>query len=334
MKQMVDQVISIICPLSSTSDFIKAQIENICSVCEKNYDQYEIILINDGMNELDSAVLSQIIQNQAQGLRLIRLVKSVGFAIAVRAGLDSCIGDYVLVIDLSTDPTSCIIPILKQSVISGRVVLGVRNDSKEDSLLIRCGRAVFYYICDHYLGLSFQKNTTFLAAIPRQVVNFVIRNQDRFGFIKLITAQVGVATDGYPYNFIAGHKKVGRSFFKSVDLSIKVVTGETQTPLRVVALGALALSALNLLYVVYVFLIYFFKNTVAEGWTTLSLQISVGLFLLFLTLAIISEYLSVLLAQLRPSALYHVLGEQNSGSLIANGNRLNVINQSTEQKEK
>jgi hypothetical protein len=55
-----------------------------------------------------------------------------------------------------------------------------------------------------------------------------------------------------------------------------------------------------------------FKARVAEGWTTSSLQNAVMFFFLFLILAVLSEYIGVILREVRARHLYIVEKEHTS----------------------
>jgi hypothetical protein len=74
-----------------------------------------------------------------------------------------------------------------------------------------------------------------------------------------------------------------------------------------------------------VFLINLFKRDVAAGWTTLSLQNAGMFFLLFLILAVVTEYVGRILNETRERPLYYIAEEANSSVLIAGRDRRNVV---------
>ena len=67
-----------------------------------------------------------------------------------------------------------------------------------------------------------------------------------------------------------------------------------------------------------------FKEEVAEGWTTTSLQLSVMFFFLFAILAILSEYIGKILQESRKEQPYHVVNELNSKISVADATRRNI----------
>ena len=102
-------------------------------------------------------------------------------------------------------------------------------------------------------------------------------------------------------------------------------------PLRLVSLLGLLGSGLSLLYSAYVVVIYIFKSDVMPGWTTLSLQVS-GLFaIVFLMMALLSEYVGRLLEESPDRPLYFLRDEQSSAVMLADPKRKNVLSHSQEQ---
>jgi len=70
------------------------------------------------------------------------------------------------------------------------------------------------------------------------------------------------------------------------------------------------LFVINLLYVVYVIAVNLFKQRVAEGWTTISLQHAVMFAFLFAILSVLCEYVGRLLTETRDRPLYFVAEER------------------------
>lgn len=88
------------------------------------------------------------------------------------------------------------------------------------------------------------------------------------------------------------------------------------------------MSAINLLYALYVVAIYLFKRNVAEGWTTMSLQMTGMFFFLFLILAVLCEYVGRILEETQARPLYVVASEKNSSVLLENSIEKNILNES------
>jgi dolichol-phosphate mannosyltransferase len=92
----------------------------------------------------------------------------------------------------------------------------------------------------------------------------------------------------------------------------------------------LALSGLNVLYVVYVLLTYYFSASIAEGWATRSIQTSGMFFFVFLILAVLCEYVGRILSETQNRPHYYVLEERNSNSMLLAEERKNVTTRSVD----
>ena len=94
-------------------------------------------------------------------------------------------------------------------------------------------------------------------------------------------------------------------------------------PIRLASILMLLSSLLNLLYVLYIALVYIFKSNVEEGWTTLSLQLSGMFFLISLVLFIICEYLYNLNNSTNDGPLFHI-GQEFKSEINQNFEKLNI----------
>ena len=97
-------------------------------------------------------------------------------------------------------------------------------------------------------------------------------------------------------------------------------------PWRLVTCLAACASLLNVLYMVYVMAVNLVKRQVAEGWTTLSLQVSVMFLFLFTTLVVIAEYLAHTLEETKDRPLYHVAEEKGGPTALRDESKRNVVN--------
>ncbi len=116
-----------------------------------------------------------------------------------------------------------------------------------------------------------------------------------------------------------------RGLFSAAHDAVEMVTSYSVRPLRVVSATGIAVAALNLLYAIYVVVTFLSADGVERGWTTTNLQLAVMFFVLFLSLAVISEYIARLLAESRREPAYFVMEELTSDRLLADETRRNIV---------
>jgi hypothetical protein len=110
---------------------------------------------------------------------------------------------------------------------------------------------------------------------------------------------------------------------ESLSRGIQLVTSSSEHPLRLTtslsAFGAFASFA----YSVYVVLIWAFKEDVAPGWVSLSMQQSGMFFLISLVLLVLSEYVLEISRKANSGPAYYIANELTSAKLTRK-ERLNV----------
>jgi dolichol-phosphate mannosyltransferase len=160
-------------------------------------------------------------------------------------------------------------------------------------------------------------------------VNAITQIKDRSRYLRSLSAYVGYANQAFPYQPIARRVPPReKSFVECVNLAISITVANSQQPLRLASLLALALALLNLGYSAYVLTVILIVPDVAAGWTTLSLTLAVMGVGLFLVLAVVSAYLSRVLDETRQRPLYYVAEERASNVLTLDVERKNVVSQS------
>jgi polyisoprenyl-phosphate glycosyltransferase len=323
-----DTFVSVVAPLRDDGDIVDAFVRDAAAVLEQSYTNYEIVLVDDGSGDDTAARVDELLK-ALKCVRYIRLSRHFGTETAIACGLDSVIGDYAVVLAPDGDPPE-LIPELVERARSGNVAYGVRSDRSGEPLWARAGAAVFYAVANRFLDLPLPKNSSHFLVMSRQVVNGLTRMKDKYRHLRVLNVQVGYASEGVPYapRWRRSQRR-HRGLSESVGLAISMVVGHSTRPLRLLSALGLAASSLNLLYMVYVVGIYLFKDQVAEGWTTMSLQMSFMFFLLFLIAAALSEYVGRILEESRDRPLYHVREERNSNVLVADATRRNVVRESS-----
>ena len=104
---------------------------------------------------------------------------------------------------------------------------------------------------------------------------------------------------------------------------MRLLVSTTRAPMRLVTTLSLFGAVSNLVYSLYVIVVALFKDDVAPGWTSLSLQQSGMFFLLSLVLLVLGEYILHMARLTTEGPLYHVAQEFTSADL-ARAERLNV----------
>lgn len=320
-----DCFVSVVAPVCNDAAIIDDFIREVMEVLRKSYSNYELVLVDDGSDDDTAGRIASLLERY-ECIRLIRLSRKFGEEVAIFAGLESVIGDFVVVLLPNWDPPVLIPDLIQRTREGAEIVFGVTQNRKKDGWLISLGSRLFDWYCRRVLELNLPRNSTQFRALSRQAVNAVVQVKNAHRYLRILSAEVGYTKKSFlyqPINRLGLRRK--RGLWEAVSVAVDVMIASSAHPLRFVSwLGILA-SSLNMLYTIYVVAIYFFKAKVAEGWTTLSLQNAAMFFFVFLILTVSSEYIGHILAETVERPLYYILEEKSSSVSLANEERRNVV---------
>jgi glycosyltransferase involved in cell wall biosynthesis len=290
----------------------------------RDYEYHEIILVDDGSTSLDAARVRRLL-DQEPSIRLLRLSRRFGEEQAILAGLDVALGDHIITISPGADPPELIPDFLSLARDGADVVLGVRRSRAKDPWWLRFGARVFYGYVRRVLKLDIPANATHFRCLSRQAVHAL--NQLRRGRTRLrvFSTYVGFDPRFIEYDQI-GSTALSRSRgpLAALGIAMAIIMDNSPHPLRVVAGVGVVAAVLNLMYAVYVIIIYLVRREVAPGWATLSLTNSAQFLALSLMVAVLCEYVGRLSTRLQELPEYYVRGEETS-TVMLERDRRNVV---------
>ncbi|MSU35335.1 MAG: glycosyltransferase [Pedosphaera sp.] len=323
-----DTFVSLVAPLHQAVAWCEAAVNEIASVLQQNYANYEILLVDDGSTDGTAEALSRLV-NSVDCVRVIRLSRHFGIEAAMLAGFDSAIGDYIVVLQAETDPPALIPELVNRCRRGTGMVVGTERHLAPRSWIARLGSEIFHWYCRRFLGLEFHRGSRYFRVFSRAALNAVLQVKDRVRNLRHVTALIGFQAEAVPYDPMARCSvSPQRNLLDDIHSGFDVILANSRHPLRAVTLLGLLASGLNLLYLGYIVAVYFFKEKVAEGWTTLSLQQAVMFFLVFVCLTLLAEYVGLVLWETRDRPAYFVATEQQSSVTIRQEERRNVVRKS------
>ena len=148
------KIISIIAPMFNEAGLVSLYVNEIKKVANEIKDNYrvELILVDDGSSD---GTLSIIQEEQKKAPELITLVshsRNFGLEGAIKSGLISAKGDYVVVMDADLqDPPELIIKLLDKAE-EGYDVVNATRSSRQNDIFYKRVTAAIYYICRNVLS--------------------------------------------------------------------------------------------------------------------------------------------------------------------------------------
>ncbi|ODT96387.1 MAG: hypothetical protein ABS79_08030 [Planctomycetes bacterium SCN 63-9] len=323
-----DCFVSVVAPVRDDSAIVEAFIAETIPILKDNFKNYELLLIDDGSQDGTPDVIQKLL-GKYEGIRLVRLSRQFGEELAISAGLESVIGDYVVVMLPFMDPPALIPSLVERSIGGVDVVFGVNADPAPKGLIYGTGTRLFHWYCERFLEMRLPKDSTQLRCLSRKALNALIQIKDSYRYLRLFSSYVGYEHQEFVYTpKYRGRKRHRRSLFEAMSVGIDLIIENSRHPLRMVTWTCVTAGILNIAYVVLIALIYFFKSEVTKGWTSMSLQSAGQFLLLTMMIAILSEYVGRILERLRDRPFYYVQEERISSVLLVDKDRYNIVSDS------
>ncbi|BCU76924.1 glycosyltransferase [Luteolibacter sp. LG18] len=324
-------VISVVVPLENDSDILDAFLADLSRTMSGGFRFYEIILVDDGSTDATRQTVDRLLKDVSR-VRYLRLSRSFGREVALSAGIESAIGDYVVTLDPTGDPVAAIPELIAVCRTNGGIVHGVALNPRLRSGVREFLGNLFRRYCNRRLGVELKRGAEDFRAMSRQAVNALLQVRVQSRYLRVLTLTLGYHHEFFPYRREERLERPKRSSFTSeAATAIDLLAANTRHPLRVVTLAGLTGAVLNLLYACYVVWIYLAKPNVVAGWTTLSLQQSGMFFFICLILAVLSEYVGTILGEVRSRPLYFIGHEANSSVLLEDTVHSSIVKESTEE---
>ena len=321
-------VVSVVVPLHQAGEFIGPFMAELSALCRQHYQYYEIILVDDASTDHTPVVVDEILREQ-RCVRYLALTRQTGREIAMAAGLDVAIGDFVVLLDPATDPVELIPGLIERCRNGAGILCGVSPQARHTGWLAGFASRAFHAYCRRYLGFDYREDATDFRVLDRQAVNAITRIKDRQRFLRVFVATSGLKAEFFTYSFAQRQGAAAKEgLLRHFNRALEIAIAHSRHPLRVVGRLGLVMSFLNFLYGFYIVGIYLFKHHIAEGWTTTSAQNTTMFFFLFLILAVLCEYVGRILEETQDRPLYFVAQELTSSERLEDSIEGNIAGHS------
>ena len=301
-------MLSVVAPMYNEQEVIGSFIQTTLDVLSKNFANYELILVDDGSKDDTVAVCSAYMQGN-NALRLISFSRNYGHEIASTAGLEHACGDYVVLMDADLQHPPSLIPEMVEKALDGYdVVCALRSNRNDESWFKRITSRWFYKISCKMTGFELDADTGNFRLLNRKVVDSLNKMKESNRHLIMMFAYLGYKTANI--SFHCPERAAGKSKYntrKLIALSLDSIIGFSSRPLRLMSIFSVMISIVMMFYAGFILIQKLFTHQqLADGMASVIFLIS-GLFsILFLFLAIISEYISRILIEAKNRPLYNI----------------------------
>ncbi len=320
-----DLLVSVVAPLRNDADIVDGFIAETLEVLGASYSRFELVLVDDGSAD-DTVRKVAAWLPRSEGVRLMRLSRGFGTEIAISAGLETTIGDVVVVALPETDPPARIPDLVARGRSGAGLVFGVRATRQGQSWVQRTGARLFYWLCNDVLRLHIPPHSTHFRAMSRPVVNAVLQIRDQLRYLRTLGAYVGYEDDVVVYTPIARRtppRQMG--VIAAVRLALGIIISNSLAPLILAA----ALAGIAMLVCFAWLGVLVLRALATPGSVSFAQLVFAALSgVIALVLGILCAYLGRLLNETRGRPLYFVREELGGTPSLGEDQERNVVSES------
>ena len=283
--------VSAVVYLSNDQNNVAGFLTAVNGLLKDNFEKYEIVCVNDcSTDDTVNEINSFCEKNSVKSLTIINTSFFQGVESAMVAGVDISIGDFVFEFD------SCIIDY------QAALIMDIYYKSLQGSDIVfacpkgksRFSSKIFYRLFNRFSNMQYQIKTQRFSIISRRGINRVKAMGVKTVYRKAVYASCGLAVADVVYQPDNMDKLSDKQKELKSDLALNSLILFTDIGYKIsIALSILMASVLMLagIYTVVIWL----SATPVTGWTTTMLVTSFGFFGLFVLLAVMLKYLSLIL---------------------------------------
>ena len=283
-KEFVSFVIYTYNMEETITDFLK----QINSMGDASFENYEIICVDDGSNDSTIDVIKKSIKPN-KSVSIIDMGYHQGKEIAMNAGLDSAIGDFVYEFDsIDAGYTMDTVLDIYERCQMGSDIVCACPDTRSTM-----GSKLFYYIFNTGLKSSYRLQTDSFRILSRRAINRVKSMSVYFPYRKAAYASCGLQMENFVYHTDKKMSRISDNVGR-FNLALEAFLLYSNMAYRLSVVVCMLMLLLTIGISIYAVIIRI-QGVPVAGWTSLVLVICSCSFGLFLLLTILIKYTELIL---------------------------------------
>ena len=266
----------------------------------ENFENYEIIIVNNGSNDNTEIEIENIKRNIKGNACLINLNKKQNIETAILAGTELAIGDFIIEIEnieARFKPT-IIFELFKKCTSGFDIVSAIPINCQQESQL-------FYKLFNKINNLNINLKTEPVRIITRRALNQALRSKEKNRYRKILYINTGFSHETIYYNSQKSVKS-NKTFKEKINLALEMLLSFSNLGLDFTFLLSLIFFLISILIGLYTLYVYLTYKQVISGWTTTMLFLSFGFAGMFLITGILVKLLTMVLHETKDKPQYSV----------------------------
>ena len=252
---------------------------------------YEVVFINDGSRDGTQKTLEKFAE-QDELIRFVSFSKNFGKESAMLAGLSYATGDYVLLMDADLQHPPSLIPVMLERAQEGYDQVIAKRNRKGEKLTRSLLTKTYYKFINSLIDVQLENGIGDFRLLSRQAVDAILSLKEYNRFSKGLFSWIGFNETVIEYDNIIREEGDSKwSFASLLNYGIDGVISFNNKPLRIAIYLGLAVTILDILYVLFMLVQITLRGIDVPGYfTTIAAILLVGGLQLFF-MGIIGEYI-------------------------------------------
>jgi len=304
--------LTIVCVVRDSAASLEAWAEQLAAEVKPLVRDYDIVFVDNASEDESLAVLQKMTgPGGCANIQVFGLAKKVDQDTAVCIGLESALGDYVAVIDPLADDIKFLREMLYHAVLGADVVFAKNSERAPQTFSYTVANILFNRLYKRLGGVDLNNEAPRYRILARKVVNFLLKHPRTPIMYRHLPVTAGFVRVNLTYARSLVHLPKKR-IINGIDRGMQMLVSSNRTPMRLVTGLSLFGAYANLVYSLYVVVIALFKQDVAPGWVSMSLQQSGMFFLISLVLMVLGEYILTMVSLSGEGPTYRIAQEFTS----------------------
>ena len=317
--------VSVVVPVYNEEAVLPSLFPVLYTVLDGLGRSYEVVFVDDGSRDRSAALLKAQYQARPDVTRVALLRANAGQHAAILAGFGLVRGRYVITLDADLQNPPEEIPSLLRELDAGHDYVGTIRAERHDRLWRRLASRAMNALREKITHIRITDQGCMLRGYHRDIVRTLVASNESQTFIPALAYlyacnPVEITVRHQPR--AAGASKY--SLFKLMHLNLDLMTSFSIVPLQVFSLVGMSISALSLLFVVYLAIRRLVVGPEVEGVFTLFAIAFFMIGLLLFAVGLVGEYIGRIYTEVRnrPRYLVATVVERGGDDASAGGDEV------------
>jgi polyisoprenyl-phosphate glycosyltransferase len=281
----------------------------------------ETIFVDDASTDCSSIILQGKAKDDPR-CHYIGLSRNFGHQIAITAGMDAAAGQAVIIMDADLqDPPEVVGDMIARWRDGYEIVHGRRLSRDGESKFKRWTASLFYRVLTRLSSINIPRDVGDFRLVDRKVLEAFRAMPERDRFVRGMFAWLGFRQTEVTFHRlprVAGETKY--PFWKMLRLAVNGALSFSEAPLWLAIWCGSAVSALTMLYGLYVTVLWLANSHLVKGWSSTIVVISFLCGLNMLMTGIMGLYIGRIHAEVKRRPLYVIsqkVGFERDGATMS-----------------